>query len=72
MNWRALHDNWGQFQAVLWTHWPELTNRELDAIDGRRERLAETLRNHHGCSQAEAERRIAAFEKDMRCLGAVY
>lgn len=71
MNWREVQDNWVQFKAVLWTHWPELTNQELDAIDGRRERLARALQDHYGCSQAEAEQRIAAFEKEVRYPGAV-
>jgi hypothetical protein len=43
----------------------------LHTIDGRRELLVEALQDHYGCSEAEAERRIAAFEKDVRYPGAV-
>lgn len=71
MNWSEVQGNWRQFRTVLKTYWPELTDEELDAVDGRRERLAEVLRNRYGWEAAEAERRLAAFEKDVRYPGAV-
>ena len=71
MNWCQVQGHWKQFKTVLRAHWPELTDEDLNRVDGRRERLAELLREHYGCGTDEAERRIAEFEKDVRYPGAV-
>ena len=71
MNWVEVQDKWEQYKPVLKTHWPELTEEELNAISGRREHLVQSLRERYGIGEAEAERLIAEFEKDVRLPGAV-
>jgi uncharacterized protein YjbJ (UPF0337 family) len=71
MNWREVQGHWEQFKTVLRAYWPELTDGDLNRVDGSRERLAELLREYYCCEADEAERRIAEFEKDVRYPGAV-
>ena len=71
MNWTELQWDWRAVGPLLKTHWMKLTNRDLERIDGRREKLAENLRCLYGYGEEEAERAIASFEKDVRFPGAV-
>jgi hypothetical protein len=71
MNWSELQRDWGQFSIVLKTHWPSLTDDDLNKISGCRERLAQALRRRHGWSEIECENHICSFEDDVRYPGAV-
>jgi hypothetical protein len=71
MNWQEVQGNWEQTKAVLRSYWARLTDADLNAICGNRGRLAAALRVRYGWDPAEAERRLAAFEKDVRYPGAV-
>jgi uncharacterized protein YjbJ (UPF0337 family) len=71
MNWSEIQGHWEQLKVLLRTHWGRLRDEDFQRIDGKRERLAEVLRKRYGWERAEAERRIAAFEKDVRFPGAV-
>jgi hypothetical protein len=71
MNWAEIQSNWQHSKTLLKTHWPMLSDEELNTIGGERERLAKSLQKHYGCGASEAERLIAEFEKDVRYPGAV-
>ncbi len=71
MNWCEIQSNWGQFKPVLKAYWPHLTEGDLDAVGGSRDRLVEVIRNCYCCPAVEAERRVAEFENDVRFPGAV-
>jgi uncharacterized protein YjbJ (UPF0337 family) len=71
MNWAEIEGNWTRLCPLLKSYWPNLTDDTLGRIDGRREALADCLRRLYGYGPDEAEREIAAFEKDVRFPGAV-
>jgi hypothetical protein len=71
MNWAELQRDWRLAGPLLKTHWPKLTDRDLEWIDCRRDKLAEALRRLYSFDEVEAERAIASFEKDVRFPGAV-
>jgi uncharacterized protein YjbJ (UPF0337 family) len=71
MNWAELEGDWKGMSPVLKAYWTKLTDEDLERIAGRREWLAATLRTLYGYGEAEAERAIAAFEKDVRFPGPV-
>ena len=71
MNWREVQRGWNGGTRLLQTHWPKLTDEDLERIDGRRDELAACLRRRYGYSEEEAERAIYSFEKDVRFPGAV-
>lgn len=58
-------------RGLLRTHWPKLTDDDLERVDGKRKELAAVLRTRYGFSETEAEQAIAAFEKEVRFPGAV-
>ena len=62
MNWGLIEGNWAQMRGNLLRQWGRLTDRQLDAIAGHRERLARTIRVSYGMTSEEAENQIRAFE----------
>jgi len=66
MNKDILEGNWKQLKGKVKETWGELTDDELDQIDGRRERLAGRLQELYGYSRQEAEDAIDEFLDNAR------
>jgi uncharacterized protein YjbJ (UPF0337 family) len=71
MNWAELQRDWKEASSLLKTYWTKLTDRDVERMDGRRDKLAASLRKLYGYGAEEAEWAIASFEKDVRYPGAV-
>jgi hypothetical protein len=71
MNWCEIQNSWPQLSGLLQSQWPAITADDLQAINGVRSALAETLKRNYALPAAEVETSIAAFEKDCRRPGAV-
>jgi uncharacterized protein YjbJ (UPF0337 family) len=67
MNWDTIKGNWKQFKGQVKERWGELTDDELDKMDGRRDQLAGAIQKSYGVAKDEAERQIQSFEKECRC-----
>lgn len=62
MDWGFIEDNWTQMRGNLLRQWGRLTDRQVDAIAGHRDRLARTIREIYGFTSEEAENQIKALE----------
>ena len=62
MDWGFIEENWAQMRGNLLRQWGRLSDRELDAIAGHRDRLARTIREIYGFTSDEAENQIKALE----------
>ncbi len=71
MNWAELQRDWKTAACLLQTYWKELTDEELERMDGRRDQLAAALRRRYHYGEEAAERAICTFEKEVRFPGAV-
>jgi hypothetical protein len=71
MNWAELQADWQRAGVLLKTYWPKFTSEDLEWIGGRRDRLTARLAGLYGLDADEAERAVAAFEKEVRFPGAV-
>lgn len=58
MNWDQIKGNWKQFRGSARRKWGELTDDDLDKVQGERERLVGRLQERYGVAKAEAERRV--------------
>ncbi|WP_407924112.1 CsbD family protein [Croceibacterium xixiisoli] len=63
MNSDTLKGNWEQVKGHVQKKWGELTNDELDQINGSRKILAGKVQEKYGRAQDEVEREIDDFEK---------
>jgi uncharacterized protein YjbJ (UPF0337 family) len=61
MNWDQFEGNWKQLKGRIREQWGELTDDDLDVINGRRQQLTGKLQERYGIAKAEAERQIDEF-----------
>jgi uncharacterized protein YjbJ (UPF0337 family) len=66
MNWDIVKGNWQQFRGRVKEQWGDLTNDDLDRIEGLRDRLMGRLQEKYGISKDEANTRIHEWERDYR------
>ena len=56
MNWNQVKGNWKQIKGKAKQMWGELTDDELDVIEGKRDKLIGQLQAKYGLSKARAEK----------------
>lgn len=61
MNRNEMAGKWKQFKGRVQETWGELTDDDLDQIDGRRERLVGKLQERYGKSEKEASEEVDDF-----------
>ena len=70
MNTDILEGNWKQLKGHIKEMWGQLTDDEVDKIEGRCDRLAGILQERYGYTRQEAEKSINDFldhvEEGMR------
>ncbi|MEQ1803554.1 MAG: CsbD family protein [Gammaproteobacteria bacterium] len=64
MNWDRIEGNWKQATGKVKERWGKLTNDDLDVIAGRRDQLAGKIQERYGIAKDEAEKQLAAWERD--------
>ena len=63
MNEDRMKGNWKQVKGKIQEEWGELTNDDLDVIDGRREQLVGRIQERYGIAKDEAKKRVDEFER---------
>jgi len=61
MNWDQIQGQWKQMRGAVREKWGELTDDELDAIGGRRDKLVGYVQEKYGKAREDAEREVDAF-----------
>lgn len=69
MTWDEIKGNWREQKGRLKEKWGELTDDDLDRIDGKRDQLLGFLQNRYGRTKEVAEREIREFEDSLRSVG---
>ncbi|RPI56556.1 MAG: CsbD family protein [Chloroflexi bacterium] len=64
MNEDMLKGRWKQVRGQIQEKWGELTDDDLDQIQGRRDQLIGKLQARYGYARAEAESRVDEFFED--------
>lgn len=63
MNRDILKGNWNQLKGKVRERWGELTDDEIDQIEGEREQLVGVLQKHYGYAKEEAEREVEEWSE---------
>ena len=64
MNSDTLKGNWKQLKGSVQAKWGELTNDEVDQIEGDATKLAGILQEKYGKSKEEAEKEVQKWQED--------
>ncbi|TNC05678.1 CsbD family protein [Paracoccus marcusii] len=64
MNWDIIEGKWKQLKGATKVKWSELTDDELDQIDGNKDKLAGKLQEKYGWTKDEADREIDDYYRD--------
>lgn len=63
MNWAMIEAEWTEIKELALTRWQRLTPNDLDAIGGKRERLARTIQERYGWTPEHVEVELEEFAK---------
>lgn len=66
MNWNQIEGKWKQAKGQVQQKWGNLTDDDLDVIDGKREELVGKVQARYGLAQKEAEKQVSDFETDYQ------
>ena len=64
MNWDIVQGKWQQFKGLVKEKWGDLTDDDIDQIDGNRDKLSGKLQEKYGWAKEDAERNIDDFVRD--------
>lgn len=70
MNWDIVEGNWTQWKGRLKEKWGDLTDNEIQQLDGRKDQLVGALQERYGIAKDEAERQLdewaSAYDEPVR------
>jgi uncharacterized protein YjbJ (UPF0337 family) len=58
MNWEIVKGNWNQWKGRAKEAWGDLTDDDLDMVEGQRDQLVGRLQERYGWAKEDAEREI--------------
>lgn len=67
MNKDIFEGKWKQVKGEAQKQWGDLTNDDIDTINGQKEKLVGVIQERYGKSKEEAEDEVARFCKDNDC-----
>lgn len=71
MNWDEAGNNWERFKGKVQARWQQLSDVQVESIQGRREKLLEELQQTYGLDSESAEQQVREFETgDSTVIGA--
>ena len=68
MSWNVIEANWKQFRGRIKEKWSELSDHDLDAIDGRRDELALRIQQRYVIEKEKAHREIEDWMREPGVL----
>ncbi len=65
MNWDQIKGKWSQAKGSVRAKWGELTDDEVDQIEGNREMLVGKVQEKYGLAKEEAEREVDDWSRSL-------
>jgi uncharacterized protein YjbJ (UPF0337 family) len=64
MNWDRVEGNWKEFKGKVKQQWGELTDDDLDVVNGRREELEGVIQKRYGYARDQARQDVDRWLRD--------
>lgn len=65
MNADIIEGKWRQFKGDIQAKWGDLTDDQLEEINGNREKFIGKIQENYGVARHEAEKELKEFEKKL-------
>ena len=65
MNWDQIKGKWMQFKGKAKEQWGDLTDDDLDRIEGNRDQFVGRIQERYGIAKEEAERQIDDWSRRL-------
>ena len=65
MNWDQIEGNWKSFKGKAQQEWGDLTNDELDKVEGKQTELEGLIQQRYGKSREEAKKEVDAWANKL-------
>jgi uncharacterized protein YjbJ (UPF0337 family) len=65
MNWDRIEGNWKQFKGQAKRKWGELTDDDLDKLEGRRDELIGKIQERKGIAREKAEKEVHEWANSL-------
>ena len=62
MNWDTMKGDWKKIRGKIREQWGNLTDDDLDKIEGKRDQLLGAVQKRYGLARDEAVRQVSKFE----------
>ncbi|MCC9621530.1 CsbD family protein [Thalassospira sp. MA62] len=61
MNWDQIEGRWKQLRGDIKTQWGRLTDDDIDAVEGQRDKLVGLIQEAYGVEREEADRQVRDY-----------
>lgn len=65
MNWDQIKGKWKELQGDAKVRWGKLTDDDLTAAEGHRDKLVGAIQTRYGVAREEADRQVQDWERDV-------
>jgi len=65
MNWDTVKGQWKQIRGRVREQWGDLTDDDLDRIEGKRDQLVGAVQKRYGVARDEADKQVRRFETSL-------
>jgi uncharacterized protein YjbJ (UPF0337 family) len=66
MNWDIVEGNWNQWKGHLKEKWGDLTDDDIQKLDGKKDQLAGAIQERYGIARDEADRQIDEWSSNLK------
>lgn len=66
MNWDQVGGNWKEIKGKLQQKWGELTDSDIEAIQGKKDELVGRLQKKYGYTKDQAEKEVDQFNTELK------
>jgi uncharacterized protein YjbJ (UPF0337 family) len=63
MNWDQIKGKWHEIKGSIRAKWGELTDDEIEELDGNREKMVGKIQQKYGVAKEEAEKQVDEWTK---------
>jgi len=67
MNWDQVEGKWKQLKGQARQKWADLTDDDLEKINGKRDELVGKVQERYGLAKDQAEKQVKEFESTCNC-----